>query len=211
MTCEGKGSGVQFAEQTHHHQRKKTVEGSLFIAENFMTMQTKKTMNPHTNIAPSTLPKPAGLEVRSGEDPKTVKHEKTPQSPFTRFLHKVAKAPMKMAGHLGQLPCDASKSGVATAHECDHLSHRETLAAWHRVDVDVHDYYDVIQVIGQGHMGEISLVARKLDLWGKNHRRVGDSAVQESLDHIDDSDKERNGQRLFACKTVSTGTFASAV
>ena len=36
-----------------------------------------------------------------------------------------------------------------------HLSEREASSAWYRYGVSVTDVYDVVEVLGQGHMGEV--------------------------------------------------------
>ncbi|KAL7471590.1 hypothetical protein ACHAXS_011881 [Conticribra weissflogii] len=42
------------------------------------------------------------------------------------------------------------------------LSERETAATWYRYGVSVTDVYDVVEVLGQGHMGEVFTVRRKV-------------------------------------------------
>ena len=41
------------------------------------------------------------------------------------------------------------------------LSERETSSTWYRYGVEVTDVYDVVEVLGQGHMGEVFTVRRK--------------------------------------------------
>lgn len=42
-----------------------------------------------------------------------------------------------------------------------HLTEREASSAWYRYGVEVTDVYDVVEVLGQGHMGEVFTVRRK--------------------------------------------------
>ncbi|KAL3774087.1 hypothetical protein HJC23_014014 [Cyclotella cryptica] len=43
----------------------------------------------------------------------------------------------------------------------DNTSERETSSTWYRYGVEITDVYDVIEVLGQGHMGEVFTVRRK--------------------------------------------------
>lgn len=43
----------------------------------------------------------------------------------------------------------------------DNTSERETSSTWYRYGVEITDVYDIIEVIGQGHMGEVFTVRRK--------------------------------------------------
>ncbi|EJK49566.1 hypothetical protein THAOC_31542 [Thalassiosira oceanica] len=43
----------------------------------------------------------------------------------------------------------------------EELSEREVASAWYRYGVDITDVYDVIDILGQGHMGEVFTVRRK--------------------------------------------------
>jgi serine/threonine protein kinase len=88
------------------------------------------------------------------------------------------------------------------------LSHKETLAAWHRKDVDVHDYYEVLEVIGHGHMGEISCVTRKPKAWERHLElnELPDSLRRSIVDMSLKAGTANNNEyvRCYACKTVST-------
>jgi len=52
-----------------------------------------------------------------------------------------------------------SLHGLSVHHE---LSEREAASAWYRYGVSVTDVYDVVEVLGQGHMGEVFTVRRKV-------------------------------------------------
>jgi serine/threonine protein kinase len=65
------------------------------------------------------------------------------------------------------------------------LSSRESIAAWHRKNVNVYDFYEVIDVIGHGQMGEVSMVKRKPKAWDKVMKRANNlSSVP--LDDLED-------------------------
>jgi len=49
--------------------------------------------------------------------------------------------------------------GLSAHHD---LSEREAASAWYRYGVSVTDVYDVVEVLGQGHMGEVFTVRRKV-------------------------------------------------
>lgn len=63
---------------------------------------------------------------------------------------------------MGNKQGKASKSGTGTStFDPTSVGHREALAAWHRYNVDVSDVYETVDVLGQGHMGEVTKVCRK--------------------------------------------------
>jgi hypothetical protein len=43
----------------------------------------------------------------------------------------------------------------------DTVSERETSSTWYRYGVEITDVYDVVEILGQGHMGEVFTVRRK--------------------------------------------------
>lgn len=53
-----------------------------------------------------------------------------------------------------------------SGHDPMQQSERENLSAWHREGVSVWDVYDLVEVIGQGHMGEVYKVRRKKETRG---------------------------------------------
>jgi len=56
------------------------------------------------------------------------------------------------------------------------LSHRQTLAGWHRDNVDIHSVYDVLETIGQGSLGEVTVVRKKQEALRVVERRVSRSS-----------------------------------
>jgi len=66
-------------------------------------------------------------------------------------------------------------------------SERENLSAWHRDGVSVWDVYDLVEVIGQGHMGEVYKVRRKKEVRGvHNSTTRGRQAEKQSSESSDD-------------------------
>lgn len=62
-----------------------------------------------------------------------------------------------------------------------HLSEREASSAWYRYGVPVTDVYDVVEVLGQGHMGEVFTVRRKTT---GHHTDLTREQVRESSDDL---------------------------
>eukprot|EP00957_Ditylum_brightwellii_P057945 4393487-Ditylum_brightwellii.AAC.1 len=56
----------------------------------------------------------------------------------------------------GSVAKDAVSASVGQSHNS-----REALSAWHRHDVGVTDVYEVVDLLGEGHMGEVYKVQRK--------------------------------------------------
>lgn len=92
------------------------------------------------------------------------------------------------------------------------LSSREAMAAWHRKNTDVHDFYDVIEVVGHGHMGEISVVSRKEKAWENPARRISSSLHEQLAVSLHDLalPVEDEPLRCYACKTVKTARLKTA-
>ena len=62
-----------------------------------------------------------------------------------------------------------------------HLSEREASSAWYRYGVSVTDVYDVVEVLGQGHMGEVFTVRRKTT---GHHTNLTREKMKESEDDL---------------------------
>jgi len=58
----------------------------------------------------------------------------------------------------GSVAKDAVSASVGQSHNS-----REALSAWHRHDVGVTDVYEVVDLLGEGHMGEVYKVQRKVE------------------------------------------------
>ena len=82
-----------------------------------------------------------------------------------------------------------------SGHNNSHLSEREASSAWYRYGVSVTDVYDVVEVLGQGHMGEVFTVRRKTtghhtDLT-KQHRRESEGDLKKYLEESGESKKKK--------------------
>jgi len=98
-------------------------------------------------------------------------------------------------------------------------THRQRMA-WHREGVDVSEVYDVLKVIGEGSMGEVTIVQKKEDTTRKLERRFSENSQHgsssRSLDELvekqmasgtlkmDTKKKPSTSRRKYACKTVNT-------
>lgn len=78
---------------------------------------------------------------------------------------------------------------------------------WYRKDCHVNEVYDVVEVIGEGSMGEVSIVKKKvnssMNTIIKNSAPDLNSALKYSVGSAPSVPSPRTG-RLFACKTVVT-------
>lgn len=70
---------------------------------------------------------------------------------------------------------DASERALETMslteREATNLSEREAAAAWYRQGVAVTDVYNIIEILGRGHMGEVFTVRRKITGHHNEHTR----------------------------------------
>ena len=104
----------------------------------------------------------------------------------------------------------AGKNGTAhedlASHDAD-LTEREAASAWYRYGVAVTDVYDVIEVLGRGHMGEVFTVRRKTtghhNDFTRERSRMSDGDLKST--HGGEEAKERAGYS----KMLSSGSNGS--
>lgn len=88
-----------------------------------------------------------------------------------------------MGNTTGKLSHD-NKGIAGSLHDLSghgHLSEREASSAWYRYGVSVTDVYDVVEVLGQGHMGEVFTVRRKTT---GHHTDLTREKMKESEDDL---------------------------
>lgn len=72
----------------------------------------------------------------------------------------------------------------------NNLSEREATSAWYRYGVSVTDVYDVVEVLGQGHMGEVFTVRRKTTGHHTDLTRIKRKENEDDLKLILEKEKE---------------------
>ena len=80
----------------------------------------------------------------------------------------------------GDLDISSSIHANVSGHNTP-LSERETSSAWYRYGVSVTDVYDVIEILGQGNMGEVFTVRRKVT---GHHTNMTRNKLKESEDDL---------------------------
>eukprot|EP00584_Thalassiosira_punctigera_P017666 CAMPEP_0172556826 /NCGR_PEP_ID=MMETSP1067-20121228/69247_1 /TAXON_ID=265564 ORGANISM="Thalassiosira punctigera, Strain Tpunct2005C2" /NCGR_SAMPLE_ID=MMETSP1067 /ASSEMBLY_ACC=CAM_ASM_000444 /LENGTH=779 /DNA_ID=CAMNT_0013345729 /DNA_START=78 /DNA_END=2414 /DNA_ORIENTATION=- len=80
------------------------------------------------------------------------------------------------------------------------LSEREASSAWYRYGVSVTDVYDVVEVLGQGHMGEVFTVRRKITGHHTDLTRERMRESEDDLKQILKKAEESNGKTRGAKK-----------
>ena len=79
---------------------------------------------------------------------------------------------------------------------------------WVREGVGVRDVYDVLEVVGQGSMGEVSVVQKRQDAVEKIAERMhGNEDLQAILQENSDKFGAKK-PRQYACKTINTTRFS---
>jgi len=90
---------------------------------------------------------------------------------------------LPLKGHgprTGDLDISSSIHANVSGHNTP-LSERETSSAWYRYGVSVTDVYDVIEILGQGNMGEVFTVRRKVT---GHHTNMTRNKLKESEDDL---------------------------
>jgi len=105
------------------------------------------------------------------------------------------------------------------------ISQRENMATWHRTDVALTDVYDIMDTLGNGHMGEVYKVVKKVETRGlhnaETRQKASTSYIAEDQDASVRSfmDNESDRSRIFGTAKKlqrgsdhslgSTGSFRS--
>eukprot|EP00573_Skeletonema_grethae_P001917 CAMPEP_0201687024 /NCGR_PEP_ID=MMETSP0578-20130828/1247_1 /ASSEMBLY_ACC=CAM_ASM_000663 /TAXON_ID=267565 /ORGANISM="Skeletonema grethea, Strain CCMP 1804" /LENGTH=754 /DNA_ID=CAMNT_0048171141 /DNA_START=203 /DNA_END=2467 /DNA_ORIENTATION=- len=87
-----------------------------------------------------------------------------------------------------------------SGHGKKKLSEREATATWYRYGVSVTDVYDVVEVLGQGHMGEVFTVRRKAS--GHHSDQTREKVKENDIKKI--LDEENNKKEKKRISIVST-------
>jgi len=65
----------------------------------------------------------------------------------------------------------------------ENITQRENMATWHRTDIPLTDVYEIMEILGQGHMGEVYKVRRKVEKRGLHNAETRvKSASNKSID-----------------------------
>jgi serine/threonine protein kinase len=80
------------------------------------------------------------------------------------------------------------------------ITQREKLATWHRTDIALTDVYEIMETIGQGHMGEVYKVRRKVENRGLHNKETRERTSSSS--HIVD-ETELTGRGNGSLRSVS--------
>jgi len=90
----------------------------------------------------------------------------------------------------------------------ENITQRENMATWHRTDIPLTDVYEIMETLGQGHMGEVYKVRRKVEKRGLHNadtRMKSDSikvvAVPEGLLEMNDNSERSSGSLSFSSKS----------
>lgn len=81
---------------------------------------------------------------------------------------------------------------------------------WVRENVNITDVYDVIDVVGSGSMGEVSIVKKKQDATERILERTGGSQDEEVQAMVEQVKAPKTRRRKYACKTINTVRFTDA-
>jgi len=84
------------------------------------------------------------------------------------------------------------------------LSEREASAAWYRYGIDITDVYDVIDVLGQGHMGEVFTVRRKITGHHTRITRQKSKASSGDLLRLIEEHEKKDAKEKKKKSTLST-------
>jgi len=89
-----------------------------------------------------------------------------------------------------------------SGHGKKKLSEREATATWYRYGVPVTDVYDVVEVLGQGHMGEVFTVRRKTT--GHHSDQTREKVKENDIKKILDEESTRKEKKRLSTKRLST-------
>ena len=90
------------------------------------------------------------------------------------------------------------------------LSEREASSAWYRFGVSVTDVYDVVEVLGQGHMGEVFTVRRKTTGHHTELTRVHQNESKDDLALMLKDEQEKQDRRASSSSPKPKGLSLSA-
>ena len=76
----------------------------------------------------------------------------------------------------------------------DTTSERETSSTWYRYGVEITDVYDVVEILGQGHMGEVFTVRRKTT--GHHTETTKEGLKRQQLEAAEEAEKSRKGSHV---------------
>jgi serine/threonine protein kinase len=82
----------------------------------------------------------------------------------------------------------------------DTVSERETSSTWYRYGVEITDVYDVVEILGQGHMGEVFTVRRKTT---GHHTEATKGKIQQL--EAEAAQQERRGSRTSFSSSPADG------
>jgi len=122
---------------------------------------------------------------------------------ITKLLKRPSKAKSK-SGHSSR--SSSSNNPIHRKYSSSsNLCQRQAMAIHHHFDEDVTETYDIVKVLGQGHLGEILLVHRKARSNGKENGVAGihNGTLQRSS-RLKSVSSPNKTIRAFACKTVHT-------
>lgn len=107
----------------------------------------------------------------------------------------------------------AGKNGTAhedlASHAAD-LTEREAASAWYRHGVAVTDVYDVVEVLGRGHMGEVFTVRRKTTGHHNDFTRERSRMSDGDLKSTHDSGEEARERAAYSKKPSSESNGSDA-
>lgn len=103
---------------------------------------------------------------------------------------------------------------VSVLGEKSDTSERESSSTWYRYGVEITDVYDVVEVLGQGHMGEVFTVRRKTTGHHTNETKEGmkrqqleDEEAAEKKNHVRKTSFSSGPSHGRKSSRTSFGTF----
>eukprot|EP00586_Coscinodiscus_wailesii_P006518 CAMPEP_0172488964 /NCGR_PEP_ID=MMETSP1066-20121228/18693_1 /TAXON_ID=671091 /ORGANISM="Coscinodiscus wailesii, Strain CCMP2513" /LENGTH=617 /DNA_ID=CAMNT_0013256509 /DNA_START=64 /DNA_END=1917 /DNA_ORIENTATION=+ len=89
-------------------------------------------------------------------------------------------------------------------HSSSHKGTQRQRLAKHLDDVDIKDAYTIVEVIGEGSMGEVTIVKKKPKQQKSNVPQAAQAPNNPSVVTSGGGSTSDSSERLFACKTVNT-------
>lgn len=74
------------------------------------------------------------------------------------------------------------------------ITQREKLATWHRTDIPLTDVYEIMETLGNGHMGEVYKVRRKVENRGLHNKETRERASSASSIHAMEESAVKTGR-----------------
>jgi serine/threonine protein kinase len=106
---------------------------------------------------------------------------------------------------MGNKPFKCKKQEDMIIAADEKITQRENMATWHRTDIALTDVYEIMNTLGQGHMGEVYKVRRKVENRGLHNAETRGKAAATTDTQIDNVPEEllNNSGQDAALRNIS--------